>query len=180
MRFALIAVVTLTFVGCAENVVQPLPTAPTPFVATTPDPPPSPPAPTAPDRPARPRQLTSVWILVVDDGGRSETCIPGARVEIVRGQGSGRSLTQSTFRCESWNPDLGAFEAPYGATFDGLNVGEELTFRGSAPGYTAKEVTVIPELGWGSAAKIVLSRIHSTTDRTAPVDLRVVSGPSRF
>ena len=37
MRLALIAVVIL--VGCSEKVAQPLPSAPTPFVAPTPNPP---------------------------------------------------------------------------------------------------------------------------------------------
>ena len=146
MRFALITVVTLTIVGCAEKVAQPLPTAPTPFVATTPTPP------TAPDPPALPRALTFVWVVVTSDTGGG-LCIPGARVEIVRGQGLGRSLTQSTLGCSYWDPD-------YDATFDGLNVGDELTLRASAPGYAAKETTVVPTPGGQSAVSIVLSRIQ--------------------
>ena len=74
--------------------------------------------------------------MIVLDG----TCIPGARVEIVRGQGLGRSLTQSTLGCDWWDPD-------YAATFDGLNVGEELTLRASASGYAAKEINVVPTSG---------------------------------
>ena len=146
MRFALITVVTLTIVGCAENVAQPLPTAPTPFVATTPT------SPTAPDPPALPRALTLVWVVVTSDTGGG-LCIPGARVEIVRGQGLGRSLTQSTLGCSYWDPD-------YDATFDGLNVGDELTLRASAPGYAAKETNVVPTPGGQSAVSIVLSRIQ--------------------
>ena len=80
----------------------------------------------APDPPARPPVLTYVWVIVTSDTGRG-SCSPGARVEIVRGQGLGRSLTQSTLGCECWNPDFGAFEPTYGAPFDGLNAGEEFT-----------------------------------------------------
>ncbi len=148
MRFALITVVTLTLVGCAENVAEPLPTAPTPFVATTPSPPPNPPVPTAPAPPA----LTFVWVVVTSDTGGG-LCIPGARVEIVGGQGLGRGLTQSTLGCSYWDPD-------YDAIFKGLNVGEELTLRASAPGYAAKETTVVPTPGGQSAVSIVLSRIQ--------------------
>src|SRR5687767_1119075 len=133
MRFALITVVTLTLVGCAPEAARQLPTAPSPAVASTT----VPPVPPAPDPPALPRELTFVWVIVLDDGRVSGTCVPGARVEIVRGQGLGRSLTQSTLGCDWWDPD-------YDATFDGLNVGEELTLRASAPGYTAKETTVVP------------------------------------
>lgn len=164
MRFALIAIVTLSLAGCGRELSQPfvlqLPTAPNPPVATPPDPPPGSPVPPAPDSPARPPQLTSVWVIVVDDRGRSETCIPGAWVEIVGGQGLGRSLPQSTWRCEYWNPELGAFEAPYGATFEGLNVGEELTLRASAPGYAAKEATLVPTADGYASAKLVLSRVQ--------------------
>jgi hypothetical protein len=149
MRFALIAVVTLTFVGCAPEAAQQLPTAPSPVVASTP----VPPVPPAPDPPARPAELTFVWVIVLDDGRVSGTCIPGARVEIVRGQGLGRSLTQSTLGCDIWDPD-------YDAIFRGLNVGEELTLRGSAPGYAAKEKTVVPTPGGQFAVQIVLSTIQ--------------------
>ena len=155
MNFALIAVVALTFVGCAPERAQPLPTAPSPSVAT----PPAPSVPTSRDppapapRPAPPPELTFVWVIVLDDGRVSGTCIPGARIEIVRGQGLGRSLTQSTLGCDWWDPD-------YDATFDGLNVGEELTLRASASGYAAKEISVVPTPGGQYAVPIVLSRIQ--------------------
>ena len=149
MRFGLIAVVTLTLVGCAHEAAQQLPTAPSPAVASTPVPPvPSAPVPPAPDPPARPPALTFVWVIVLD-----RTCIPGARVEIVRGQGLGRSLTQSTLGCDIWDPD-------YDAIFRDLNVGEEITLRASASGYAAKEITVVPTPGGQFAVPIVLSRIQ--------------------
>ena len=163
MRFALIAVVILTFVGCAVEGPRQVPTAPSPAVATAP----SPPVPTSreppplplPPPPARPPVLTYVWVLVLE-GGRSGPCVPEARVEIVRGQSLGRSLTQSVVGCESWDPEYGAWEPYYGATFDGLNVGEELTFRASAPGYTAKEITIVPTPDGESSTTIVLSKIQ--------------------
>jgi hypothetical protein len=157
MRFALIAVVILTFVGCAREATRPLPTAPSPSVATTPnpsipavpDPPALPPAPPPP--PAVPPALTFVWVVVFEGGG-SGLCIPEATVEIVRGQGLGRRLTQSTLRCDTWDPD--------GVIFDGLNEGDALTLRASAWGYAAKETTVVPTPGGQTAISIVLSKFQ--------------------
>jgi len=74
MRFALLTVVTLTLLGCAG---QALPTAPT---STLPQPP----------------RLANLSIMVLDNSG----CIYGATVEIVRGQGLGRSATQR--ECGDW------------------------------------------------------------------------------
>ena len=97
--------------------------------------------------------MTFVWVVVTSDTGGG-SCIPGARVEIVRGQGLGQSLTQSTLGCSYWDPDDAA-------AFDGLNVGEELTLRASALGYAAKETTVVPTPRDGqTAVSIVLSRIE--------------------
>jgi hypothetical protein len=152
MRFALITVVTLTLFGCSgerSERVQLLPTAPS--IQIAPDPPVQ--TPTVPTPPARPPVLTSVWVVVTGDTGGG-ACIPGARVEIVRGQGLGRSLTQSTLGCSYWDPD-------YEAYFNGLNEGEELTLRASASGYAAKEITVVPTSSEGQTAlSIVLSRIR--------------------
>ncbi len=138
MRFALIAVVTLTLCGCSGEMAQQLPTAPGPPVPTAPAPPP----PTTPTPPARPSELTAVWVVVLAEG--SALCIPGATVEIVRGHGLGRSVMQTTRGCSWWEPDYDAF-------FDGLNSGEELTLRASASGYASKEITVDLTSGWGGA-----------------------------
>jgi hypothetical protein len=149
MRFALIAAVILSFVGCAPERPQPLPTAPSPSVATTP----TPSVPSAPDPPAPPRRLTFLCVVVTGDtlGGG---CIYGARVEIVRGQGIGRSLTQTDPGCSYWDPD-------HNANFYDLNEGEELTLRASASGYVAKEVTVVaPPADGQRALSIVLSKIQ--------------------
>jgi len=130
MRFALIALVTLTLLGCAEEAAQPLPTAP--------------------DRPPpAPSASAFVWVVVLE--GNSGICIPGATVEIVRGQGLGRSLVQTTGPCSYWDPDDNAF-------FRGLTSGEELTLRASASGYAAKEIAVAPTSGPQTALLFALSR----------------------
>ena len=156
MRFVLIAVATLALVGCGETAppfVLQLPTAPNPPVAATPDPPPAPPVPTPPAPPAPPRELTSVWVLVLE-GSESGRCVPDARVEIVSGQGLGRSRTQLRGGCDFWSdPD-------YDAIFRELNVGEELIFRASASGFAAKERAVVPTSGQQSTIHIALSRIQ--------------------
>jgi hypothetical protein len=126
MRFALPTVVALTLLGCSGERAQPSPTAPGPPVPITPLPPATPLPP--------PPQLTFVWVVVIPAG--SGVCIPGATVEIVLGQGLGRSVTQTTRGCSYWDPD-------YDAIFDGLNAGEELTLRASASGYAAKEIAVV-------------------------------------
>ena len=138
MRFVLITVVTLTLFGCSREMAQRSPTAPGP-----------PPVPTTP---APPPELTFVWVVVIEKGGGGG-CIPGATVEIVRGQGLGRSVTQTTRGCSYWDPD-------YDAIFDGVNEGEELTLRASASGYAVKEITVVPKSGGQSAVLFELSRIQ--------------------
>jgi hypothetical protein len=149
MRFALIAVVTLTLSGCSGERARPLPTAPDPPVATTPPPP----VPTPPDPSARPPEPTSLWVVVLLAG--NGVCIPGATVEIIRGPGTGRSVTQaSAWVCSYWDPD-------YDAVFRGVNSGEELTLRASASGYYAQELTVVPKLGPQTAVPFELAKIPS-------------------
>ena len=108
MRFALMTVATLTLLGCSD---QPLPTAP----STLPQPP----------------RLVTLSMMVLDNSG----CIYGASVEIVRGQGLGRSVTQ--YECGDW------WYIPYGVSFQGLNEGEWLTIRVSAPGYASQEISLL-------------------------------------
>jgi hypothetical protein len=141
MKFAFISLITLTLVGCSGESAPPFLTAPDPPVPTTPGP------------PARPTTLTFLPVVVIEKGGEG-ACIPGATVEIVRGQGLGRSVTQtSAWVCSYWDPD-------YEASFDRLNAGEELTLRASASGYEAKQLTVIPKSGPQTAIAIELSRIQ--------------------
>jgi hypothetical protein len=152
MRFALITVFAVSLVSCGETAppfVLHLPTAPNPPVAAAPDPPPAPPVPAVPDPPARPPELTFVVVMVLGGG---DGCIDGAVVEIVRGQGLGRRVTQSARGCGPWDGG--------NVIFRDLNVGEELTLRASAAGYAANEETVIPTPGGQFAIPIVLSRIQ--------------------
>jgi hypothetical protein len=86
--------------------------------------------------------------VVLEKGG-SGICVPGATVEIVRGQGLGRRVSQGS--CNYWDPDPDA-------AFTDLNADEELTFRASAPGYAATELTVLPRAETGKAVVFELSR----------------------
>ena len=147
MRLALIPVVLILMLsGCSGERDQPLPTAPDPPVSTAP--PPLPP----PLPPARPSDVTFVWVVVIEKG-QGGMCIPGATVEIVRGQGVGRHVTQTTGFCSYWDPD-------FDAVFNELNLAEELTLRASATGYAAQEITVTPTWGWQTAVTFELSKIQ--------------------
>jgi hypothetical protein len=139
MRFVLIAVATLTLSGCSEEATERIPTAPSLPVEPVPQPP-------SPE--ASPRR-TFVWVVVISEFGG---CVPSATVEIVRGQGLGRKVTQAD-DCSYWDPD-------YNAVFNDLMEGQELTLRASAPGYTAAEMTVVPTSGPQKAFAFELSRIR--------------------
>lgn len=117
MRFALSTALTLILLGCSRQSATRLPSAPTPSG-------PSAPAPVA---------SPSLWGMVLEETG---SCILGATVEVVRGQGAGQRLTQET-PCGYWD-DGGGF------IFRDLNPDIELTIRASASGYTTKEKTVLP------------------------------------
>jgi hypothetical protein len=98
-----------------------------------------------------PAPLPSAWLwgMVVDNSG---VCIVDATVEVVRGQGLGQSLTQTT-PCGAW--DYGG-----GVVFKDLTPGVEMTLRASAPGYEAQEKTVVPSLGFQMAVLFTPSRIQ--------------------
>ena len=113
MRLALIVVATNICFFCTTGV----PTAPQPLSATV-----------------------VVFGVVVGDGG---ACIPGAVVHVVRGQGTGRTLTQPT--------PCGA----EGFRFDNLTPGVEMTLRASAAGFTPVEQTVVPAAD--ARAAVILS-----------------------
>ncbi len=135
MKYALVILVLLSLFGCSEGTAPRAPTAPDPPVPTAPDPP-VPPAPLPPNQPPR---LATLWVVVIEEGARGASCVPGATVEIVRGEGLGQSLKQTT-PCSWWDPD-------YDLVFRGLTPGAALTLRASASGYAAKEMTVVPILG---------------------------------
>jgi hypothetical protein len=88
-----------------------------------------------------------VWGFVVDASG---VCVEGAAVQVVRGQRVGETVAQRT-PCTAWDYDNG-FE------FRPLTPGVSMTLRASAPGYVAREVTIVPQTGWQSTISIKLSR----------------------
>jgi hypothetical protein len=109
---------------------------------------PGPPVPTA--SPAPPASsLTFLWAMVVDTTG---VCIVGATVEVVRGQGLGQTITQTT-PCDVW-----AYEG--GVLFKDLIPGVEMTLRASASGYASQERTVVPSSGPQMALLFAPSRIQ--------------------
>lgn len=129
MKIAGTILVAMIVLGCGEY-------TPPPFAPTPPSPPP-------PDN-----RLVSLWGMVIAPSG---VCVEGATVSVVRGQALGQSAEQST-PCDAW-ADSGGFE------FRNLRSGVEMTLRATAPGYAAKEVTVVPVSGPQSAFLIEPSRI---------------------
>jgi hypothetical protein len=123
MKRALIVLATMVSLACSQDLVENVPTAP-----NVPTIPPIP-------LPAPPIANIPAWVsvMVVDDSG---ICIPNAKVEIVRGQGAGRSGTHDK-PCAQW--DYG-FEI----TFNNLIPGVEMTLRAAAPGYKPVEKTIRP------------------------------------
>ena len=83
-------------------------------------------------------------VVVARHGG----CVPDATVRVVGGQQARDSLTQVT-ACGPWDYDGSSF------VFRGLAPGVALTLRASAPGYVAKEVTVLPDVVVPVAAVII-------------------------
>ena len=121
MRITRTVLSTLTLLGCSQESVQRLPTSPDPLV----------------DPPVRPAtSLTFLWGMVVHQSG---VCIDGATATVVRGQGLGRSITQTT-PCDAWAYD-GGF------VFKDLTPGVEMTLRVAAFGYAEEERTVVPSSG---------------------------------
>jgi hypothetical protein len=115
MRFVSLTVLTVTLLGCSREGTAP---------STTP-----PLTPSVPTLAASP----SLWGMVLEETG---ACIPGATIEVVRGQAVGRRLTQET-PCGYW--DDGA-----GFVLNDLTAGVELTIDASASGYVTQEKTVLP------------------------------------
>ena len=90
---------------------------------------------------------TFLWVMALDAAG---ICVPNATIEVVGGQGVGRSGTQST-PCAYWDYDGGVI-------FEGLIPGVEMTLRATAPGYAAHEKTVTPTSGPQTVTPIDMSR----------------------
>ena len=85
--------------------------------------------------------------MVIEDSG---ACIAGATVRVVGGQGIDRTAAQEE-PCDMWGYGGGFFLA-------GLTPGVAMTIRVSAPGYVAKDTTVVPRLGSQTALLITPSR----------------------
>jgi hypothetical protein len=94
-----------------------------------------------------PGPLTFLLAMVLDENG---VCIEGAAIQVVRGQRLGETIVQTT-PCSEW--DYGG-----GVEFREVMPGVEMTLRAVAPGYAAKEMTVIPKLGPQTALLFWLSR----------------------
>jgi hypothetical protein len=86
--------------------------------------------------------------MVVDESG---LCIAGATVQVVRGQGLGQSITQTT-PCDAWGYDGGV-------VLRDLTPGVEMTLRASASGFAAQE-SVVPAPGPQMAILFTPSRIQ--------------------
>ena len=101
---------------------------------------------TAPSLPLAPDASASLWGMVI---GPSGACIMDASIRVIGGQGLGRSIAQQA-PCNVW--DYGG-----GFVLGGLTPGVPLTLRVSAPGYVAKDTTVVPTLGPQTALLITPS-----------------------
>jgi hypothetical protein len=82
--------------------------------------------------------------------GSGGTCLVDATIEVVRGQRTGQSITQTP--CDLW--DFGG-----GAWFRDLTPGVAMTLRASASGYAPQEQTVVPEDRHTADVIFTLSRI---------------------
>jgi hypothetical protein len=82
-----------------------------------------------------------LWFMVVDEFG---FCIEGATASVVDGQALGTIVPQKG-PCGPWDY-FGGIE------FRGLTEGVEMTIRLSAPGYSDKELTLIPASAGQSAS----------------------------
>ena len=101
----------------------------------------------APSSPGTRDPAASRWGMVIDGSG---VCIADATVRVVGGQGLGRTAGQQA-PCGAW--DYGG-----GFVLAGLTPGVAMTLRVSAPGYAARDTTVVPALGPQTALLITPSR----------------------
>ena len=135
----LVALATVIVLGCSSDSGGRFATAPTA---------PGPISPTGPP-PSTPR-LASLWMMAIgSDGGGA--CIPGAAMDIVRGERAGERQIQEP--CDVW---------AYGGGFGlkDLTPGVELVLRFSASGYTSKEATVVAAVNQDRVIVFELTRIQ--------------------
>ena len=134
MKNALSILSVFTLVGCSGETPYSLPTYP----ELPPDLP-----------PGQSASLTSLWGMVVAESG---VCIVGATVTVVKGQGLGQAITQTT-PCDAWGYGNGF-------VFRNLTAGVEMTLRSSAMGYAPEEKTVVPHGGAQTAVILAPSPIR--------------------
>ena len=135
MRYGPLLLAALAFSGCIGSDTLRIPAneyGPTGAEPSRPMPPISASIPSA-RVDASPTATGWLWVMVIDNSG---SCIDGAAIEIVSGQGKGISGTPSA-HCDAWDPEGGFF-------LYGLIPGQPLTIRASAPGYWDSEKTFLP------------------------------------
>ena len=123
MKLPRTLLIALTLAACSDVTAVREPTSPG-------SPPAAPPTSNSDDRPAW------IWAMVVTESG---VCIPGAKVEVVKGQALGQSLTQDE-PCDAWGYGGGVM-------FTHLKPGVEMVLRASAPGFVPEEKTIYPSAG---------------------------------
>ena len=121
MKFGVAILVIVALAGCSRESGPRIPTAPASPVAD-----PAPPAPTAPP-------TGQIWVMVI---GESGACIDGATIQVVRAEGAGEPIPQTT-PCGVWDYDGGLL-------LTDLTPGVELTLRGAASGYAQHEMSFLP------------------------------------
>ena len=113
----------VTILGCSPDNAGRLPTSPGSLSGSTPS---------NPNLPT-PNLSGLVWMMAV---GQSGGCVDDATLDVVGGQGVGRSSSQIV-PCGVWDYEGGII-------LRDLAPGVELTVRVSAPGYATKEMSLLP------------------------------------
>ena len=110
----------------------------------------SPTAPTAPTGPAAPLPAPEASVFGRVINGDRE-CIAGATVRVVDGQAVSEAVTQDAPCYDWWGTD-GGFDVRR------LTAGVRVTLRVAAPGYVARDTTVVPGCCPEADVLIVLAR----------------------
>lgn len=148
MRYGPLLFAALLCSGCRGDGISRGPT--NGFVPTTPVPPLQTPPGSVPVVTISGTAAGWLWVMVMDGSG---TCIDGAVIEIVSGQGKGFKGTPSA-SCDVWDLDGGYI-------IYGLVPGGSLTIRASAPGYMDSEKTFLAAGAESQQASIItLARLN--------------------
>ena len=149
MRYALAVLTVLTLMGCSGSDTERPPVTPTAPAAPTNPSPPTTPAP--PDPVSGADSVPSFWGMVINSSG---VCITGATVRLTTADETDPGIVQDD-NCDVW---------AYGGGFDlyNLPLDVELTILVSAPGYSSREVTIVPTRSQSSPTHIKLAAIGGT------------------